>query len=372
MNLFRRRAIDPGLPGISGVARPPRGTASSAADPADATRAIAARTRPGDIVVLDQIDLDRVSAEALVAARPAAVVNVRPSLSGRHPARGASVVVGAGIPLLDSAGTGLLSEVRVGQVLRLDGIGVYSGDRLLAQGDLLTVDSVAAAEGQARVGMSGRLDSVGADAAAFLRTHESLLLEGQGLPAAGLDMRGRQVLVVGPGERSAREVRGLRRWAKEAHPLVVGADGGAELAAAAGLRLALVVGDPGTVPERALARAARVDQGQLPAGLSARDLAVVLAADGGATLIVLTGAPASYDELLDRDRESAAALLAVRLRAGDLLVDAPAVAELQRPAVGLFAAFSVAAAGVVAVVAAFASVPGGHDLAQRLRDALPW
>jgi uncharacterized membrane-anchored protein len=87
---------------------------------------------------------------------------------------------------------------------------------------------------------------------------------------------------------------------------------------------------------------------------------------------VLTGAPASYDELLDRDRESAAALLAVRLRAGDLLVDAPAVVALQRPAVGLLAAWSVVLAGAAALAAALAAVPGGHELFGRLRDSLPW
>ena len=336
------------------------------------TRAIARRAEPGDIIVLDQIDLDRVSAEAVVAAQPAAVVNVRPSISGRHPARGASVVVAAGIPLIDAVGTGLLSEVREGQRIRVDDGGVYCGDRLLGQGDVLTVDSVSDSEGRARVGMAGRLDSVGADAAAFLRTHEALLLEGEGLPDPGIAMRGKRVLVVGPGERSSVDLRGLRKWVRESRPLVIGADAGAELAHQAGLRLDLVVGEAGEIPLRALTRAARVLPEQVPGGLSAGDLAVVLAADAGAALIVLTGAPASYDELLDRDRESAAALLAIRLRAGDLLVDAPGVAALQRPAVGLFGALAVAGAGVVALVAALASVPGGHELAQRLRDVLPW
>jgi uncharacterized membrane-anchored protein len=177
---------------------------------------------------------------------------------------------------------------------------------------------------------------------------------------------------VGPGERSAGEVRRLRRWVRERRPLVVAADSGAESAVRAGLRLDLVVGEPGEVRPKALRKAALVAAAQVPAGFSACDLAVVLAAAGGARLIVLAGAPASYDELLDRDRESAAALLAVRLRAGDLLVDAPAVAELQRPAVGLLAALSVAAAGVVALAAALASVPGGHELAQHLRSVLPW
>jgi uncharacterized membrane-anchored protein len=351
------------------VARTPRGPG---ADPVAATRTLARRTEPGDIVVLDQIDLDRVTAEALVAARPAAVVNVRPSLSGRHPARGASVLVGAGIPVIDSAGTGLLSELHDGQRVRVHGAAVYHQERLLGQGQLLTVSGVADAEGRARIGMAGRLDSVGADAAAFLRTHEELLLEGAGLPQTTVSLHGRLVLVVGPGDRSRSEVRALRRWVRERRPVVVGADEGAGLVLAARLKLDLVVGEPPELGKRARRRAEILPPAELPPGLAARDFAVLLAAHAGASLIVLTGAPASYDELLDRDRESAAALLAVRLRAGDLLVDAPGVLALQRPAVGLLAAWSVAAAGLLAVAAALAAVPGGHELFQRLRDVLPW
>lgn len=354
---------------MTGVARAPRGPS---VDPATSTRTIARRTEQGDIVILDQIDLDRVSAEALVAARPAAVVNVRPSLSGRHPARGASVLVAAGIPVIDSTGTGLLSELHDGQRVRIHEGGVYHRDRLLGQGDVLTVAGVADAEHRARIGMAGRLDSVGSDAAAFLRTHEELLLEGVGLPDSGLSMAGRQVLVVGPGERSRAELAGLRRWARERRPLVIGADEGAGLVLAAGLRLDLVVGEPGDLGKGARKRTVRIGADAVPPGLSARDLAVVMAAHADAALIVLAGAPASYDELLDRDRESAAALLAVRLRAGELLVDAPAVTALASPAVGLVAAWSVALAGVLAIVAALAAVPGGHELAQRLRDVLPW
>jgi len=366
---MHRRSPAPELPGVTGVARTPRGPA---ADPVAATRTLARRAEPGDIVVLDQIDLDRVSAEALVAARPAAVVNVRPSLSGRHPARGASVLVAAGIPVIDATGTGLLSELHDGQRVRVHAGGVYHQERLLGTGELLTVNGVADAEGRARVGMAGRLDCVGADAASFLRTHEELLLEGAGLPQTRVTMRGRIVLVVGPGERSRADVRSLRRWARERRPVVVTGDEGAALAIAAKLAPDLVVGEPGPLPRKLSKKVDQIGPQSMPRGLAARDLAVLLAAHAGARLIVLTGAPASYDELLDRDRESAAALLAVRLRAGDLLVDAPAVAALQRPAVGLLAAWTVALAGIAALVAALAAVPGGHELFARLRDSLPW
>jgi len=368
---MRRRPIEPELPGVIAHARTVR---PDSGNPVRATRAVAGRVRRGDIVVLDQLDLDRVSAETLAAAEPSAVVNVRSSLSGRHPARGASVLVGAGITVVDDAGPGLLSAVRDGQVLRVHDGDVYDHDRLLGHGDVLTTAAVADAEDKARRGMLGKLEAVGADAVAFLRGHEAVLLEGIGLPPCEVPLAGRPVLVVGLGERSAAEARALRRWVGEYRPVVIGAGEGARLAVEARLRVDLIVGDPGPAASelKSLRKIARIDPELLPAGLSPADVGVLLAAAGDARLIVLTGAPASYDELLDRDRDSAASLLAVRLRAGSRLVDASAVISMQRPAVGWAATLAVVGAGVAALAVALAAVPGGHDLLDRLRQVLPW
>ena len=357
------------LPGVLGVARPVR---SGTGDPVYATRSLVRRVEPGDVAVLDHIDLDRVSAEALAAARPGAVVNARRSVSGRHPARGAEVLVAAGIPVVDAAGTGLLSQVRDGAQVRVHQGGVYDGDRLLGCGTVLTVESVRVAQDAARKGMNDRLEAVGADATRFLGDHEGLLLDGMGLPPVRVGFAARTVLVVGPGARSAAQARALRRWARDQRPVVIAADAGMVAAVDAGLRPDLVVGElPAQVPRR-LARVEHVPPEAVPPGLSAGDLAVVLAIEGDADLVVVTGAPASFDELLDRDRSAAAALLAVRLRAGERVVDAPAVLALQQPAVGLWPALLLLAGGIAALVAALAAVPGGHELMHRLRDSLPW
>ena len=148
---WRRGSSGDDLPGVHGPARPAKPTAG---DPAPATRALARRIEPGDIAVLDHLDLDRVSAEALAAAHPGAVVNVRPSLSGRHPARGAEVLVAAGIPVVDATGTGLLAQVREGGAVRVHEGCVYVGGDLVGQGTVQTLESVHEAQVKARVGMN--------------------------------------------------------------------------------------------------------------------------------------------------------------------------------------------------------------------------
>jgi len=57
---LRRRPRPPEPPGIVGVARVDR-----------RTKNLTKRLRPGDIAVIDHLDLDRVAAEALVACRVA-------------------------------------------------------------------------------------------------------------------------------------------------------------------------------------------------------------------------------------------------------------------------------------------------------------
>ena len=109
-----------------------------------------------------------------------------------------------------------------------------------------------------------------------------------------------------------------------------------------------------------------------PEGLSATDLGIVLATEGGADLVVVTGSPASFDEMLDLDREAAAATLAVRLRGGERVVDAPAVLALNHPPVGVWPVVLLLAGGVAALVVSLLAVPGGTEMLHRLRDALPW
>ena len=75
-------------PGIVGTARVDR----------DIDRLLR-RVGPGDIVVIDALDLDRITADALVAANIAAVVNASPSISGRYPNLGPEVLVNNGVTL---------------------------------------------------------------------------------------------------------------------------------------------------------------------------------------------------------------------------------------------------------------------------------
>ena len=144
------------------LARPPAAapTGISAVARVDArTKRLTTRLAPGEIAVIDHVDLDRVSAEALVACRPAAVLNAAPSISGRYPNLGPEILVAAGVPLIDSAGPELLHTVRDGQRVYLDGATLRRDGRVLATGVVQTEESVAEAMAEARAGLAVQLEA---------------------------------------------------------------------------------------------------------------------------------------------------------------------------------------------------------------------
>src|SRR6202012_3656195 len=97
----RRKAEEP--PGLVGMAR------------VDVkTKVLVRRLEPGDIAVIDHPDLDRVSADELIACRVAAVVNASKSVTGRYPNLGPRLLLDAGIPLIDDVGREVLSKVADG------------------------------------------------------------------------------------------------------------------------------------------------------------------------------------------------------------------------------------------------------------------
>ena len=371
----RREAVD----GIVGPAR----IASDAGS-------VAGRLRPGDIAVIDQLDLDRSSAEALLAAHPAAVLNAARSISGRYPNLGPQVLVAAGVPLVDELGPDVLS-VPDGHTLRVAGGAVYDGDALLAEGELQTGESVAEAMTAARAGLATQLEAFATNGMAHLRDEQALLLEGVGVPQLRTRIEGRPVLVVVPGVKAAADLAAVRAFVREHRPVLVGVDTGADLLLAAGLRPDVVVGDLDQVSDAALtggaelvlrvprsgqapalARLQRLDLAYLtyPAGGSAADAALLLAEARGADLVVGVGTRVGLLDLVDSGREAMAGTVLTRLRVGATLVDAGAVARLYRHRISTWQVLLLALAAILALGVALWVTPAGHDLYAALGDRL--
>jgi uncharacterized membrane-anchored protein len=351
------------LPGVTGVARVDRHTA-----------ALLRRLKRGDVVVLDQVDLDRATADALVAAEVAAVVNAAPSISGRFPNLGPEILVDAGIPLVDTVGAEVLHAVKDGSRIRVhDGV-VYAGEQVLAEGVAQTPESVADALVEAKSGLAHQLEAFAANTIEFMRRERALLLDGLGVPEVEVDLEGRQVLVIAAGYDHVADLGRLRRFIREYRPRLVGVGAGADALLAAGHRPDLIVGNPAEVSTEALTCGADVvvpaftdghapglhrvqDLGAgavtFPSSANPEDLALLLAHHHGASMTITVGLSATMGEFLDRGRSgSNASTFLTRLQTGGRVVDGRVVAALYRNRLSGWVVLLLLLAVVAAAVAA--------------------
>jgi uncharacterized membrane-anchored protein len=363
----------PELPGVAGVARVDRHS-----------EALLRRLRPGNIAVLDQLDLDRATADALVSAEVAAVVNASPSISGRFPNLGPEVLVHAGIPLLDAVGPEALHAVKDGSLIRIhDGV-VYAGDKMLAEGVTQTADSVADALVEAKSGLAHQLEAFAANTIEFMRRERAMLLDGVGMPDVEVDLHGRQVLVVAAGYDHVADLGRLRRYIADYRPRLVGVGAGADALLAAGHRPDLIVGNPSEVSDRALTCGADVvvpaftdghapglhrvqDLGAgavtFPSSANPEDLALLIAHHRGASMIITVGLSATMGEFLDRGRTgSNASTFLTRLQTGGRVVDGRVVAALYRNRISGWVVLLLVLSALVAVVVSLLVSHAGDGL----------
>ncbi|MFQ6331712.1 putative cytokinetic ring protein SteA [Nocardia sp. CWNU-33] len=368
------------LPGRTGIARVDRNT-----------RRLLERVGPGDVVVLDEMDLDRLTADRLVEAGVVAVVNTSPSISGRYPNLGPEVLVANGILLLDTVSSDAFSKIKDGAKVRINE-GIVYADKLTRKEPEVLVEGIELTEAgitdrmiEARNGLADHLEAFAGNTIEFFRTESALLIDGIGVPELDLVMKHRHVVVVADGPDHAVDLKALKPFIKEYAPILVGVGRGADTLMKQGYRPDLIVGDPDEITTSTLKSGAEVilpadtdghakgleriqDLGigatTFPSSGSPADLALLLAHHHGASLIVTAGAAASLDDFFDRGRrDSNPATFLTRLKVGTKLMDAKAVATLYRNRVsGIAIAMIVLAALIAVIVAMLASHMGGEVL----------
>jgi uncharacterized membrane-anchored protein len=353
------------------------------------TKNLTKRLRPGDVAVIDHRDLDRVSADALVACRVAAVVNVAPSISGRYPNLGPEILVRAGIPLLDGVGDGVLARLREGDQVRLEGDTLYRGDAPVATGTVQTPETVQQAMAEARLGLAAQLEDFATNTMEYMLKERDLLLDGVGVPPVRTRIEGRHALIVVRGYDYKQDLAVLRPYIREYKPVLIGVDGGADALLEAGYKPHMIVGDMDSVSDAALSSGAEIvvhaytdgrapglervqDLGVeavlFPAAGTSEDVAMLLADDKDASLIVAVGTHATLVEFLDKGRAGMSSTFLTRLRVGGKLVDAKGVSRLYRSRISSLSLLLLLLATVVAMVAALLVSTAGRAYSSLLAD----
>jgi uncharacterized membrane-anchored protein len=359
------------------------------------TKNLVGRLGPDDVAIIDHQDLDRVTAEELLESGVRVVVNVSSSQSGRFPNPGPLLLVRGGVRLIDAPGAPLFDEVSDGEDVTVRGASLFRNGTCLANGHTLGAEELARALADQRGRVTEALEGFAENTMRYLREEGRLLAEGIDFPPLETRFRERHALVVARGPGYKRDLAIVRSYVRAFKPVVIGVDGGADALLSAGMKPHVIVGDMDSVSDSALRCGAELvvhayRDGAAPGaarlerlgvkystvsapGIS-EDIALLLAFEKGAELIVAVGTHFNLTEFLERDRAGMSSTFVTRLKVGEILIDAKGVSRLVSRQVGLWPLVAFAVAGLGAVVVAILASPGLRHfiglLSQRIRDLL--
>jgi uncharacterized membrane-anchored protein len=339
------------------------------------TKHLVKRLRPGDIAVIDHTNIDRIAAEELIATGTEVVINVSDSSNGRYPNAGPLMMTRAGIHLVDAPRAPLFDQLKDGDPVTINGGRVIRGGEEIVTGTLLDADVLARQLDQQRQRVDEALSTFAENTMAHVRQEGDLLTGRVEFPAIRTKFRDRHALIVVRGTTHRRDLQALRAYIRDVRPVLVGVDGGADAMLEAGLKPDVVIGDMDSAGDAALRSGAELvvhayPDGQapgrqrlldlglehtiVPAAGTSQDVAMLMAYEKGAALIVSVGAHFNLIEFLDRSREGMSSTFLTRLRIGETLVDAKGVSRLYNPGVSgsLFALFLLVCLVLLVVVVA--------------------
>jgi uncharacterized membrane-anchored protein len=351
------------------------------------TKHLVKRLRPGDVAIIDHRDLDRVSAEDLIACGVQAVVNCAQSASERYPNMGPLLLVQAGVHLVDAPGARLFDLLHDGDPVTVRGGEILRRGELIARGVPQEPAEVRKRTERRREEIGDALEDFARNTVEHMVAERELLAGKLELPRFDTEFRDRPALIVVRGVDHKADLNALASYIRDVRPLLVGVDGGADAILDSGHQPDMIVGDMDSATEAALRSGAELvvhayPDGRapgrehldelglgykvVPAPGTSQDIAMLIAAEKGAQLIVSVGSHFNLVEFLDKNRAGMSSTFLTRLRIGEILVDAKGVSRLYSPQPGIAPVLLVAAVGVATLIAVVLATPGLRDVADLL------
>lgn len=361
---------------ISGPARPGR-----------KTKHLVKRLTAGDIAVINHRDLDRVSAEDLIAAGVLGVLNCQRSAADTYPNMGPLLLVQAGIHLVDLPDDRLFELLDDHDPIRVVGGEVHRRGQVVATGTVLEPADVLAATQRRRDDIGEALEAFAKNTLEHMLEEKELLSGKLELPKFETDFRDRPALVVVRGVDHQQDLEILRPYIRDTRPVLVGVDGGANAIIEAGWKPDMIVGDMDSAQESTLRSGAELvvhayPDGRapgrdfldklglvhkvVPAPGTSQDIAMLIAAEKGANLIVSVGSQSNLVEFMDKARKGMSSTFLTRLRIGEILVDAKGVSRLYQPRPGYKPVGALAFIGFLTFVLIVLATPGLRGVADLL------
>jgi len=347
------------------------------------TKNLAKRIQPGEIALINHIDLDRVAADSLVNARVKMVINANCSISGRYPNPGPTVLLEAGINILDQVGIEIFQKIREGETLEIKNNEIWQNGTLIGSGKLLELNAVNQRLRTIRKNLGAELDKFLQNTLEYASKEKEMILGSLQMPEVNTKFEDRPVLVVVRGHHYREDLTIIKSYIDDVHPVLIGVDGGADALLQFGYKPDLIIGDMDSVSETALQCGAELlvhayPDGRAPGlepieklGLTAKifpapgtseDISLLLAYEKGASLIVAVGTHSSMIDFLEKGRAGMGSTFLVRLKVGSTLVDARGLSQIYQGKVKLRYLLQVSLAGILAIAILLSQLQWFKDL----------
>jgi uncharacterized membrane-anchored protein len=347
------------------------------------TKNLAKRIRPGEIAILDHADIDQVSADSLIKAKIKMVINASPSQTGRYPNPGPAFLLQQGIMILDNVGKEIFQKVHEGDLLEIRENQIWKDEVFIGEGQFLELDAVLKNIKKLRHMQANELDKFLHNTLEYAMKEKDLILGTLQMPEVKTKFEGKPVLVVVRGQNYREDLTIIKSYIDDVNPVLIGVDGGADALLEFGFIPDIIIGDMDSVTDSALKSGAeiivhaytdgrapglsRVEKLNLsatifPAPGTSEDIALLLAFEKGADLIVAVGTHSSMVDFLEKGRAGMGSTFLVRLKVGSILVDARGVSKIYQGRIKLSYLFQIAIAGILTIIIVFSQLQWSRDL----------
>lgn len=351
------------------------------------TKLLTKTLEPGQIALIDHKDLDRVSGEELIRKGAVCVINAAASSTGEYPNVGPSLLVDAGIHLIDTPDNDLFELLKDGEEITVRGGEIIREGKVLARGEVQTPEIVAEKYEHAKRQVGHALERFAENTMQHIRQESELLSGKFDVPELDTVFRDRPVLVVVRGVDHQRDLKALKTYIRDEKPILIGVDGGGDALVEEGHTPDMIVGDMDSAADHVLTSGAELivhayTDGRAPgrdrledlgvpyktiaAAGTSEDIAMLMAAEEGASLIVTVGAHFNLVEFLDKNRKGMASTFLTRVRIGEILIDAKGVSRLYRPRASNRAIGAVLAAGMASLLVVIFASPSLNNFVDLL------
>jgi len=314
------------------------------------TKDLVKRLRPGEIALIAHKDLDWVAAEGLLRCGVKIILNIFSFSSGLIPPGALRLLINKGIHLIENIPEYFFEQVYDGQILAVVNNSIYINEKEAVRGDIIGHDRCDQIYLQALQRNPEIVDNFVTNTLDYAYRERCLITNALALPHLRTNFQDRDCVVVIRGKGFHEDLRAIRMFIREKKPVLIGVDGGGDALLEYGYIPDLIVGDMDSVSDAALIKAREVvvhsyadgrgvpgEERLIRLGIcyqilaapgTSEDIALLIAYESGAALIVAIGAHSSLVEFLEKGRKGMSSTFLVRLKIGDRLVDAKGVSRL--------------------------------------------